>query len=124
MNVKLVMLWVLGLSFAQVGIIHFLEPGPFAAIVPPVLPGPFTIVYISGAIEILLGLLVLIPYTRRLAGLGLIALLIAVFPANVYAALYPKTMPDFSEWALWVRLPFQIVFLLWVWWCTQKPRVK
>lgn len=93
----------------------FLEVSP-TRIVPPYLPAPEAVVYISGAAEIAGGLGLMTRSKRRLAGWWLIAALIAVFPANVYMAQNPD---DFAEIpggspALWVRLPFQAVFIAWV----------
>ena len=71
-------------------------------------------IYISGAFEILLGLLVIPQKTRKLAGWGLIALLIAVFPANLHLALHPDIFPAIPVWADWARLPLQGIFIFWV----------
>ena len=85
--------------------------------IPPYLPAPKVLNIISGAAEIAGGIGVLFPQTRRYAGVGLIALLIAVFPANLYMAINqikPPGMENLEPWMAWVRLPFQIVFLYWV----------
>lgn len=72
-------------------------------------------IYVSGILEILFGVLVLFLKTRKLAGWGLIALLIAVFPANIHLAQHPEIFPSIPAWAAWARLPFQGVFIFWVW---------
>ena len=84
---------------------------------PPALPWPQALNYISGVAEILGGLGLLMAPTRRLAGWGLLALLLAVFPANIYVAMQ-GSMPglNVSPLALWLRLQFQFVFMAWVWW--------
>ena len=76
--------WFLAASFVAVGVGHFTNPAPFVSIVPPYLPEPLALVYISGFFEILGGIGLLIPQTRRAAGWGLLALLVAVYPANIH----------------------------------------
>ena len=106
--------WLLGVFFVVAGIGHFVAPRFYLAIMPSALPWPVALIYISGVAEILGGLGVLLPATRKLAGWGLIVLLVAVFPANIYAALHG--MGSIPSWILWARLPFQIVFIAWVDW--------
>jgi uncharacterized membrane protein len=112
----------MGTLFVFAGITHFTTPGFFRQIVPPVLPAPGAIVAVSGLAEIVLGVLVMRPATRQPAAWGLIALLIAVYPANVYQALYNPPLVDPPAWmgqpsqtALWVRLPLQFVLIYWAW---------
>jgi uncharacterized membrane protein len=114
--------YVLGLFFVFAGISHFTTPGFFRQIVPPMLPAPGLLVVVSGIAEIVLGIAVLLPTTRRLAAWGLIALLIAVYPANVYQAIANPTLVDPPAWmgqptqaALYVRLPLQFVLIWWAW---------
>lgn len=92
---------------------------------PPALPWPEALNYLSGAAEILGGLGLLLPPTRRAAGWGLIALLVAVFPANIYVATQGQ-MPglEVSPLGLWLRLPFQAVFIAWVWWVALKDSAR
>ena len=103
----------------HLGAMHFPHPEPFVRIVPDYLRGPLFLVYASGFCEIGLGALLLPERTRRLAGWGLVALYVAVFPANVYMAtegiqLDPESaMP---AWVAWARLPFQLVFIAWALW--------
>jgi len=106
------------LSYVAVGVFHFVRPSFFLDIVPPFLPAPLALVYISGVFEILGGIGLLIPRTRRWASWGLIALLIAVYPANIYMAMNPEIFvaKGFSEGSLYARLPFQFLFIAWVWW--------
>jgi uncharacterized membrane protein len=107
--------WALALFFVLAGLNHFRIPEFYLSMIPPPLP-PEPVNVISGLAEILLGIAVLIPRTRRLAGWGLIALLIAVFPANIYAAIKGSIAGlDAPSWTLWARLPFQFLFLAWVW---------
>lgn len=109
-------LWLLAAFFVLAGLNHFRDPNFYRAMMPPLLPAPGALNVISGVCEILGGLGVLLPQTRRFAGWGLIALLIAVFPANIYAAMQGQ-LPglDTPSWVLWVRLPFQALFVFWVW---------
>ena len=118
---KLFALWALALTMISIGILHFARPKPFVRIVPKFLAAPLALVYISGFFEIAGGVGLLIPATRVAAAWGLVALYIAVFPANIYMlthniSLNPKK--PIPKWALWVRLPFQFVFIAWAYWFT------
>lgn len=103
------------------GVMHFINPDFFAAIMPPWLPYHLEIVWISGAFEILGGLGLLLPKTRLLAGYGLIALTIAVTPANIHMAMNPDLFPDAKPALLYLRLVLQ-VFLLWLIWFSFSGR--
>ncbi len=96
----------------------------YLAIMPPALPWPLPLVYLSGAAEIAGGVGALAPATRVAAGWGLIALLVAVFPANVYGALHGMSISgrEAPSWVLWLRLPFQAVFIGWVYWACIRRR--
>ncbi|MFT5432140.1 MAG: putative membrane protein [Myxococcota bacterium] len=107
-----------GLSFVGIGLMHFVDPAPFVMIVPPFLPWALALVYISGFFEIAGGIGLIVPKTRRAAAFGLLALLVAVFPANIYMLtheVYIEGMPR-EKWMLWARLPFQVVFASLVIW--------
>jgi uncharacterized membrane protein len=106
--------FVVGTVFTLAGALHFARPAMYEAIVPPYLPAHRTIVLVSGAFEMLGGIGVMLPQTRAAAGWGLIALLLAVFPANVYMALDPKFDEIAPAWALWLRLPLQFGLIGWV----------
>jgi uncharacterized membrane protein len=117
MKVRMVFLWLLAVAFVAAGINHFRDPAIYLAMMPPWLPKPELLVQISGAAEIAGGVGVLIPFTRRVAGWGLIGLLLAVFPANLYVAVAGLTeLFNVPRWVLWFRLPFQVVMIVWVWW--------
>jgi uncharacterized membrane protein len=108
---------ILGAFFVFAGAMHFVVPGSYERIVPPWLPNAKLLVQISGVAEVLGGLGVLIPAVRRAAGVGLIILLVAVFPANVEMLRLARAAgaPFFTEAALWLRLPLQPVLVWWVW---------
>ena len=114
--------YVLALLFAGAGLAHFIVPAGFVRIVPPYLPTPLLLVYLSGVAEVAGGLGLLWPTTRRLAGSGLMLLLIAVFPANIYMLQAHGAGLLVPDWALWLRLPLQAVLLAWVWWSVSKPK--
>jgi len=117
MKLIVVLRWVIAVFFVAAGVNHFRTPEIYLAMMPSWLPAPSALNGISGVAEILGGLGLLVPRTRRFAGWGLIALLVAVFPANVHAALLGHmTGVNVSPAILWVRLPFQAVFIAWVWW--------
>jgi uncharacterized membrane protein len=118
-TLKLTLKYLLALFFILAGINHFINAEFYMRAMPPYVPWHLTLVYLSGLIEIALGLMVLIPKLTSLAGWGLIALLIAVFPANVYMAAHPHLFPEISPIALWVRLPLQGVLMAWSYWATR-----
>ncbi len=111
---------LLGVFFIQAGINHFLMPKPYRRIVPPGFGDPDTLVKVSGAAELAGGLGVLLAPTRRLAGLGLVALLAAVFPANVFMARNPHQFHKIPRWALYARLPLQPLAMIWAWRATRR----
>jgi uncharacterized membrane protein len=112
---------LVSILFSFMGISHFTRAEMFSRMVPPYLPAPLLLVYVSGICEILGGIGILVPQVRRAAGFGLIALLVAVYPANVHMALYPEQFPGISATALYLRLPFQFVFAALVWWAAVAP---
>jgi len=108
---------LLGIFFIGAGANHFVHPQFYARLIPPWLPDGTLVVQISGVCEILGGVGALLRQTRRYAGIGLIALLIAVFPANLQMALHPELYRDIgSPAAFYIRLPLQLVLLVWVGW--------
>ena len=101
-----------GVFFILAGSNHFFHAASYVKIMPSYLPWPAELVAVSGFFEIALGLLLCIPATSRWAAWGLIALLIAVFPANIQMALHPNLYPAFNPVFLWLRLPLQGVLIL------------
>ena len=110
---KKIVLIGLAAFFINVGIDHFVNPDFYLSIMPPAFPLHIEAVYISGVFEILGGIGVLIPKFRRFSGWGLVALLIAVYPANIYMAISPDTFPDIPLSALYFRLVLQFIFFYW-----------
>lgn len=125
-RIKQPLVYVMGIFYVIAGTMHFVIPKVYAQVVPPQFPQPVTLVYLSGIAEIVLGIGVVIQRTRRQSVWGLIALLLAVFPANVHMATHgilPDTVSDwadgFARAALWMRLPLQGILILWAWWYTR-----
>jgi uncharacterized membrane protein len=112
---------LLAAFFIAGGINHFLQPRPYEKIVPPRLKDDArSVVLLSGVAEMAGGIGVLLPGTRRLSGLGLIALLAAVFPANLYMAQEPGEFRKIPRWALYARLPLQPLMMVWAWRATRR----
>ena len=111
--------YLLGLLVTAAGLNHFWHTDFYVAMMPPYLPWHTTLVIISGMAEVGLGLLLLFRRWQALAGWGIMALCVAVFPANLHMALNPELFPQYSHLALWLRLPFQGVAIAWAWWYTQ-----
>jgi uncharacterized membrane protein len=106
---------VLALFMVGAGALHFIRPDSYLKIMPPYLPWHLQLVYLSGFFEVGLGLLLLVPRFSRLAAWGIIALLIAVFPANIYLYQHQEILPGPPLLHL-LRLPLQAVFILWAFW--------
>ena len=108
--------WCLGGFFIVAGCMHFLATENYVAMMPVYLPWHEGLVYLSGFFEIAGGIGVLLPQQRRAAGIGLMVLLVAVFPANVHVAIHQLPIGDthLSPAWLWGRLPLQVAFMYWV----------
>jgi uncharacterized membrane protein len=106
---------LLAAFFVSAGSMHFVIPYAYVRIVPPALPTPGLLVVLSGIAEILGGVGLLLPLTRRTAAWGLTFLLFAVFPANIYTAVSHISFPGIlgQSWLQWLRLPLQIPLILW-----------
>jgi uncharacterized membrane protein len=121
---KHVLLYVMSAFYVLAGMNHLVNPEFYVAIVPPELPAPEWLNLVAGLAEIVLGVYVLEPRVRALAAWGLVALLLAIFPANLYVALENVGVPGGepgtgNAFANWVRLPFQALFVAWAWWYTR-----
>jgi uncharacterized membrane protein len=121
---------LLSALMVSMGVLHFTHAATFASIVPDYLPAPLLLVYVSGVFELVLGAALLFEPTRVMAAWGLLALYVAVFPANVHMALHPELAIAgmdpalrLSPTTLWLRLPLQLVFLAWAYRYT-KPRTR
>jgi len=106
----------MGTMYMVAGTAHLWLTPAFARIVPGYLPAHRELVLLSGVAELAGGLGVLLPSTHRLAAWGLVALLLAVFPANLWMAQHPELFPAVPVWILWSRLPLQAPLVAWAWW--------
>lgn len=106
-------LYLMALLYIGAGINHFRKPGMYLKIIPPAFKNPRLLNILSGAAEIILGILLILPFTSLMAAWGIIVLLIAIFPANVYMLLNKKASFGLPIWILFVRLPLQIVLIYW-----------
>ena len=118
-RIKTIALFTLAAFFINVGVDHFINPAFYVNIMPDYLPLHLEAVYISGFFEVLGGVCVLIPKLRAAAGWGLVALLIAVYPANIHMALNPQLFPDIAVSLLYIRLLFQFIFIYWAYSATR-----
>jgi len=121
-QIKAASKYLLAIFMIAAGTMHFANPTFFLKIMPPYLPLHKELVLLSGVAEVLLGVLLLVPQTSRLAAWGIVALLIAVFPANLYLYQHQDILPA-SPLIHFLRLPFQGVFILWAYWHT-RPAEK
>ena len=108
--------WIAAAFYIFAGVSHFLHFAAYLKIVPPHVPWPGAMVYLSGVAEIVGGSALLAPRFRRIAAIGLIALLVAVFPANIYMAMdnVQVTAAPIASWLLWARLPVQLLLIWWL----------
>jgi uncharacterized membrane protein len=118
-GLSVVFLWFMG-----GGIGHFTQTDFFVSIVPPWVPFPLWTVYVSGVFEILLALAILWPRVRSVAGWGLIALSLAVTPANVHMWLNPELFSDVPPTMLSLRLVVQVLLLFTIWWSTRIEEIS
>jgi uncharacterized membrane protein len=122
---KTISRFVFAVSFVGAGIAHFVNPNFYLKIMPPYIPQHQLMVDLSGVAEILLGVMLMVPQLQRIAGWGLILLLIAVFPANIYAYQHQDLFPGDPHPLLHLlRLPLQGLLILWAFWYTRPDRSK
>ena len=112
--------YLLGALYIAAGVNHFLNTATYVRIMPQYLPWHLELIYLSGVAEAALGFLLLIRRYSVWAGWGLVALCIAVFPANVHMAMHANLYPAIPELALWLRLPAQGLLIAWAWWYTRE----
>lgn len=117
-----VLRWTLTVFMVFAGSLHFIVPDVYVSMMPSALPAHLALVYISGVCEMLGGLGLILPQTRRLAAWGLVALLVAVLPANINMAVnhLPLGKWETPVWALWARLPLQLLLIAWAYRFTRK----
>ena len=123
---KIFSIYTIALFYISAGVTHFTNYDFFEAIVPPVLVFKSEIVYVSGVIEIVLGLLLCFKKTRHQAAWGIVLLLIVIFPANLYLCFYdvPKEALGISKNQAFIRLPFQIPLLIIAYWHSMDKSSK
>lgn len=119
-KIKFALKFVYGLFFIVAGVAHFTNTAFFLNIMPPYLPWHLALVYISGVVEIILGLLLITTRFQAIAAWGLVALLVAVSPANIHMAMNPQLFPQFSTTALYIRLIVQVGLIFWAYTYTKK----
>ena len=122
-GIKAISQYVLAIFMIFAGTMHFVNPAFYLRIMPPYLPLHQELVLLSGILEILLGVLLVIPRCSRLAAWGIMALLIAVFPANLYLYQHQAILPAPPMIHL-LRLPLQGLFILWAYWHTRAATTK
>ena len=118
-NLKFITILIMSCFYMNVGVKHFVEPEWFLQIMPPNFPHHYQAVYWSGFFELLFGFLLINPYTRFIAGWGIIFVMITVFPANLYLAVNDGAVMGISKELAWGRLPFQYVFIGLAYWHAQ-----
>ena len=118
--IKLITIYIMSYFYIQIGVKHFTNPDWFLQIMPPYLPFHLELVYLSGFFEIVLGLMLIFKKTRFIAGWGLILLLIAVFPANIYLAQTNGSAMGISPEIAWGRLPIQAIFIALAYWHSKE----
>jgi len=129
-RLKRPLLYVMGPLYVVAGVAHFVAPELYVQIIPPLFPAPLALVYLSGVAEIAVGVGLLVPRTRQYAAWATIALLLAIFPANIYMATSGVVVDgapgggDPSELVRWGRLPLQAVLILWAYWYAQPLDVE
>jgi uncharacterized membrane protein len=121
---KIGMKYLFAAIFIFAGFNHFYNPDFYLRIMPPYLPWPSALHLIAGLFEVVLGVMLLTPRFQRLAAWGLIALLLAVYPANIHMAVNWRLYPDLPMIFHWIRVPLQFVLIAWAWWFTKADEVK
>lgn len=123
---KILTIFVMGVMYVFIGIKHFTDPQYFLDIVPPQLPFKLFLVYLTGLIEVVGGVAILAPKTRKAGAYLLIFLLVSVFPANIYLYVSetPQSLLGISEADALIRMPFQIPLILLAYWHSKKNHPK
>jgi uncharacterized membrane protein len=122
-TIRRIALVLFALFFIFAGIAHFVQGEGFAAMIPEWVPFRLGLIYVTGVLEIVLAVLLLIPYTRKQARFWTAVYLIVIFPANIYAAIAGIPAPgqeEANELLLWIRLLFQPLLIWWVLWAAKQ----
>jgi uncharacterized membrane protein len=122
-KVRTVMKYLLAISFIGAGLNHFANPDFYMGIMPPYLPWPSALHLTAGFFEFVFGVMLLIPRFQKWAAWGLVALLLAVYPANIHMAAHHE-LYKYPMIFHWIRLPLQFVMIAWAWWYTKADEVK
>jgi len=123
-TIKVILKYLLAFGFVLAGTNHFINPAFYMKMMPRYLPAHLFLIYLSGFFEILLGALLLTPRFARQAAWGIIGLLIAVFPANVFMAMNTELFPEYNPAQIWLRLPLQIILIAWAFWYAKPDHAK
>lgn len=112
----------LALMLCFTGFAHFIIPADFMLLVPGHFPQPRALVYLSGTLEVMAAVGIMVPYLRRTVGVFLIVMLLALVPVHVWASMsyVPLGGHAWGPAYLYIRLPMQLVFILWAWWFTLR----
>ena len=112
---KYALMYLMAILYIAAGIYHFIKPRMYCKIIPPWLPNPLTLVYFTGVLEIVLGVLLIPAATRNLAAWGLVVLLILIFPANIQMTINYRRRRHPAFWLTVLRLPLQLLLIYWAW---------
>lgn len=114
--------WLAAIFFVFSGSLHFVIPEFYYSMMPPFIPFKEFFIVLTGIAEIVFGVGILVPAVQRRSGMSMIALLIAIFPANIYVAIAQPTLMnlEYSPESMWLRLLLQPLFIVWVWWVSVR----
>ena len=110
---------LMAVLYIALGINHLVNPGAYEGVMPPYLPAPVFLIYLSGVCEIVLGALLFPQRTRRFAAWAIIAMLAAFMPVHIHMLVNWAEYPGIPYWLIVARIPLQGVFMLWAWWYTR-----
>ena len=109
----MISLYLMSVIYILAGLNHFRAPKIYLTIMPPYIPFPEFMVFMSGVIEVVLGAALLWPPTTSLAAWGIVALLIAILPPHIYMIQNRQNWSKIPAWALWLRMPLQGLLIFW-----------
>lgn len=123
-TVRTLSAWLMGLAYIAAGINHFRIPEFYLNIMPPYIPAHELMVQLSGVAEIVLGLMMFFPATRKLAAWGIIAMLLVFMTVHIHMVMNPHLFPKVPTYLLWLRIPMQFVLILWAYWYTRPMQTN